>query len=133
VGLGLGLGLPGIAGLQVALDDPAVAAEAERAAENNAAVSGAGPSGADFGTGPGSWSLEGVPELLGLGGKAVSAGIDGAGEVAKLAGQGVRGLVDVAGTVGGALPDLGDIAGAAAPWPRSPARSSARSATGWGI
>ena len=39
------------------------------------------------------------------GGKVISAGVDGAGEVASLAGKGAHGLIEVAGAVGGALPD----------------------------
>jgi hypothetical protein len=64
-----------------------------------------------------SWSLDGIAGLVelttDLGGKIVSAGADGAGEVAHLAGKGVHGLLDVAGAVGGALPDLSDVAKAA--------------------
>ncbi len=97
--------------------DPTLAAEAERAnqaAQNQVSqVSQTGTSGTDFGASSGSWSLDGAPDLLGLGGKVVSAGIDGAGEVAGLVKAAGSGLIEVAGAVGGALPDLGDIAGAA--------------------
>ena len=111
LGLGLGLGL-GAATLQGMLADPAAAEteQATRTARSEVAATGSGASGMDFGAGPGSWSLDGVPDLLGLGGKAVSAGVDGAGELAKIAGHGVCGLVGVAEAVGGAIPDLGDVA-----------------------
>ena len=111
VAAALGSGVLGLDGLIL---DPAAIADAERSSQATVAARNpgvaAGSSGTDLGAGPGSWSLEGVPDLLGLGGKVVTAGVDGAGEVAKLAGHGIRGLVDVAGAVGGALPDLGDVA-----------------------
>lgn len=109
--LGLGLGL-GASALRAMLSDPA-AAETEPATQTARSREAAtGASGADVGASPGSWALDGAPDLLGLGGKAVSAGIDGAGDLARIAGHGVRGLVGVAESVGGAMPDLGQVAGA---------------------
>jgi hypothetical protein len=99
------------------LADPELLAEAERTGEAIQQKQGAVSQFGGIDAGSTAWSLDGIADLVGmtatLGGKVISAGVDGAGEVASLAGKGAHGLIEVAGAVGGALPDLGDIAGAA--------------------
>ncbi len=99
------------------LTDPDLLAEAERTSQAVQQKQNAVGQVGSIDVGSTAWSLDGIAGLFdlttNLGGKVVSAGIDGAGEVASLAGKGVHGLVEVAGAVGGALPDLSDIAGAA--------------------
>jgi hypothetical protein len=110
------------AGLLTSGVDPELLAEAERtgqtASQKQSALSQLGS--IDTASASSAWSLDGIAGLVelttGLGGKIVSAGVDGAGEIAHLAGlagKGVHGLLEVAGAVGGALPDLGDVADAA--------------------
>ena len=109
------------ADLLTGVADPELLAEAERTGQASLAVqkqSAVNQLGSiDTSSASSSWSLDGIAGLVdlttSLGGKVVSAGVDGAGEVANLAGKGVHGLVEVAGAIGGALPDLGDIADAA--------------------
>ena len=99
------------------LADPELLAEAERTGQAVQQKHGVATQFSGLDASSTAWSLDGIADLVGLtaslGGKVVSAGVDGAGEVASLAGKGVHGLVEVAGAVGGALPDLGDLAGAA--------------------
>lgn len=99
------------------LVDPELLAEAERTSQVVQQKQGAVSQFGSIDAGSSAWSLDSIAGLIdvttGLGGKIISAGVDGAGEVASLAGKGAHGLIEVAGAVGGALPDLGDIAGAA--------------------
>ncbi len=103
--------------LLTGLSDPELLAEAERTGQAVQQKQGVASQLSSIDAGSTAWSLDGIAALIdvttGVGGKIISAGVDGAGEVASLAGKGAHGLIEVAGAVGGALPDLGDIAGAA--------------------
>jgi hypothetical protein len=99
------------------LTDPELVAEAERAGQAVQQKQSAVSQFSGIDANPTAWSPDGIAGLIelttSLGGKVISAGVDGAGEVASLVGKGAHGLIEVAGAVGGNLPDMGDIADAA--------------------